>query len=81
MPELMASLPVAAVDGTTAFRETFVLLDGEVAPPGVVERLARDALAACSWNQKDAAARLSLTYDQMRGLVRKHRLKEPDASD
>ena len=45
------------------------------------KRLARDALAACSWNQKDAAARLSLTYDQMRGLVRKHRLKEPDASD
>lgn len=32
------------------------------------------ALAACAWNQKDAAASLGLTYDQIRGLIRKHGL-------
>ncbi|HNR76711.1 MAG TPA: phage shock protein operon transcriptional activator [Parvularculaceae bacterium] len=38
------------------------------------KRIAEDALAACGGNQKEAAALLSLTYDQMRGLVRKHDL-------
>jgi psp operon transcriptional activator len=38
------------------------------------KRLAGDALAACNGSQKEAAAALSLTYDQMRGLVRKHQL-------
>lgn len=43
-----------------------------------VEReLTLAALGACAWNQKRAAAQLRLTYDQMRGLVRKHRLTEP----
>src|SRR3990167_3519103 len=32
------------------------------------------ALARCAWNQKDAAASLGLTYDQIRGLIRKHGL-------
>lgn len=32
------------------------------------------ALAHCAWNQKDAAASLGLTYDQIRGLIRKHGL-------
>jgi len=40
----------------------------------IEKRLAEDALAATGWNQKEAAALLSLTYDQMRGLVRKHEL-------
>ncbi len=40
----------------------------------VEKRWVEDALIACAWNQKEAAARLALTYDQMRGLVRKHRL-------
>ncbi len=34
-----------------------------------------DALYACGWSQKAAADRLSLTYDQLRGLIRKHRLR------
>ncbi|MCB2112856.1 MAG: phage shock protein operon transcriptional activator [Parvularculaceae bacterium] len=38
------------------------------------KRAAENALAACGWNQKEAANFLSLTYDQMRGLVRKHNL-------
>lgn len=35
-------------------------------------RAVRDALAASMGSQKDAAARLSLTYDQFRGLMKKH---------
>lgn len=35
---------------------------------------ARQALALSGGNQKDAAARLNLTYNQMRGIVRKYRL-------
>lgn len=38
------------------------------------KRAAADALAACNGSQKEAAAALGLTYDQMRGLVRKHDL-------
>lgn len=41
----------------------------------VEKRWVEDALAASAWNQKAAAMRLNLTYDQLRGLVRKHRLK------
>lgn len=37
------------------------------------------ALAANGWSQKRAAAHLSLTYDQIRGLVRKHAIKAPPA--
>jgi psp operon transcriptional activator len=40
----------------------------------IEKRFARDALATCDGNQKEAAAALSLSYDQMRGLVRKHQL-------
>ena len=32
------------------------------------------ALSACAWNQKEAAEILGLTYDQIRGLIRKHGL-------
>lgn len=43
-----------------------------------IERdIALAALTANGWSQKRAAAQLRLTYDQMRGLVRKHRLAEP----
>jgi psp operon transcriptional activator len=38
-----------------------------------------DALEATGGNQREAAARLTLTYDQMRGLVRKHRLSQANA--
>ena len=38
------------------------------------KRLTADALEACSGNQKRAAERLTLTYDQFRGLLRKHGL-------
>jgi psp operon transcriptional activator len=41
----------------------------------IEKRWVEEALAACGGNQKLAAARLSLTYDQVRGLVRKHRLR------
>lgn len=42
-----------------------------------IERdLALAALAAHGWSQRRAAEHLSLTYDQMRGLVRKHRLRK-----
>ena len=35
-------------------------------------RMLREALAATRYSQKDAAAYLGLTYDQFRGLKRKH---------
>jgi DNA-binding NtrC family response regulator len=41
-----------------------------------VEELERamisEALAACRYNQRKAAARLGLTYDQFRGKIRKY---------
>ena len=37
------------------------------------------ALTAHGWSQKRAAEHLSLSYDQMRGLVRKHGLRPPRA--
>jgi psp operon transcriptional activator len=40
----------------------------------VEKTLVSEALAAHGGNQKQAAEALSLTYDQMRGLVRKHDL-------
>ncbi len=59
---------------------------GAEAPPGprydfrgeldrVEKRWAEQALVAYAWNQRAAAAALKLTYDQMRGLIRKHALK------
>lgn len=41
----------------------------------VEKRWVEDALAAAQWNQKEAARRLNLTYDQIRGVIRKHRLQ------
>jgi len=38
------------------------------------KRWTKEALAESGGNQKEAAARLSLTYDQLRGLMRKHKL-------
>ncbi|MEZ5920420.1 MAG: phage shock protein operon transcriptional activator [Parvularculaceae bacterium] len=38
------------------------------------KKLAREALRQAGGNQKEAAELLSLSYDQMRGLVRKHEL-------
>jgi psp operon transcriptional activator len=46
----------------------------------VEKRWVADALAASKWNQKEAATLLSLTYDQMRGLIRKHRLRPASAA-
>lgn len=43
----------------------------------VEKRWVGDTLVACGWRQKEAAARLQLTYDQIRGLVRKHALRAP----
>jgi psp operon transcriptional activator len=42
----------------------------------VEKRWAEAALIAGAWNQRAAAQALTLTYDQMRGLTRKHGLKE-----
>ncbi len=42
----------------------------------VEKRWVVDAIDACGGNQKEAATRLSLTYDQIRGLVRKHALRK-----
>ena len=44
----------------------------------VERRWTLDALITNGWSQKRAAGHLALTYDQMRGLVRKHDLKAPD---
>lgn len=41
----------------------------------VEKQWVEEALIANGWSQKRAAHHLSLTYDQMRGLVRKHSLK------
>lgn len=43
------------------------------------KRLTAETLSACGWNQKLAATRLSLTYDQIRGLIRKHGLRASSA--
>jgi len=42
----------------------------------VEEKLAAEALSRNGWNQKRAADALKLSYDQMRGIVRKYRLVE-----
>jgi len=39
--------------------------------------LLRDALDACGWNQREAASRLKLSYDQFRHYYRKYGLKKP----
>lgn len=67
----------SADDGAQSFKT-------EALPMGVTDlrahldaiegRLAAAALDAAGGSQKRAAARLSLTYDQMRGIVRKHGL-------
>lgn len=41
----------------------------------VERRWAQAALLAHGWNQRETATALKLTYDQMRGLIRKHALK------
>lgn len=41
---------------------------------GVEKSALTTALTSHDWNQKKTARALSLTYDQMRGLVRKHKL-------
>ena len=41
----------------------------------VEKRWAEAALIANGWNQRETAKALKLTYDQMRGLIRKHGLK------
>ncbi len=48
---------------------------------GVVEReWVEAALSACGWSQRRTADYLRLSYDQMRGLVRKHKLQPPATS-
>jgi psp operon transcriptional activator len=39
---------------------------------GLEIQLLKTALEACKYNQKKAAAKLGLTYDQLRGLLKKH---------
>ena len=42
---------------------------------GEEEKWTRHALQIHGWNQKRAAKALNLSYDQLRGLIRKHKLK------
>lgn len=37
-------------------------------------RWTAEALISCDWNQREAAKALSLSYDQLRGLIKKHKL-------
>lgn len=46
----------------------------------VEKRWTEAALLAHGWNQRETAKALKLTYDQMRGLIRKHGLKPRKAS-
>jgi psp operon transcriptional activator len=48
--------------------------DFRVAVAGFERRLLEDALAACRHNQRRAAERLGLSYDQLRNQLRKHGL-------
>ena len=48
--------------------------DFRAAVAGFERRLLEDALAACRHNQRATAARLGLTYDQLRNQLRKHDL-------
>jgi psp operon transcriptional activator len=44
---------------------------------GEVEKiLLNQALVSCRYNQKQAASKLRLTYDQFRGIMRKHAIKQ-----
>ena len=44
---------------------------------GVEKTAVKNALIENGWNQRKTAEKLHLTYDQIRGLVRKHRLTSP----
>lgn len=70
--------PFAAIDAppppasTAARKSAATRIDLRRDLDAIEKRLVEDAVAAAGGNQKEAAALLSLTYDQMRGLVRKH---------
>jgi len=64
-----AASPVAATQ-----KGTRIPADLRAEMDAIEKRFAEAALAAAHGSQKEAAASLGLTYDQMRGLVRKHRL-------
>lgn len=69
-PPALSPKPAHAIDVPPAARYDFRReLDA------VEKRWAQAALLAHNWNQRETAAALKLTYDQMRGLIRKHRLR------
>ena len=73
-------LLLRAVDGLRARRALLVdeppeHLDLRARLDRMEKEMVENALAANGWNQTRASEALSLTYDQMRGLVRKHGLK------
>lgn len=69
-PAALAAKPAPAQEAPPAPRYDFRReLDS------VEKRWAELALIGNSWNQRETAKALKLTYDQMRGLIRKHGLK------
>lgn len=68
-PQSLAATPAPAQEAPPAPRYDFRReLDA------VEKRWAQGALIANNWNQRATADALKLTYDQMRGLIRKHGL-------
>jgi psp operon transcriptional activator len=69
-PASLSAKPAPASEPPPAARYDF-----RRALDAVEKRWAEAALIANRWNQRETAEALKLTYDQMRGLIRKHRLK------
>ncbi|MDZ7628272.1 MAG: sigma 54-interacting transcriptional regulator [Parvularculaceae bacterium] len=69
-PASLAVKPAPTKDAPPAARYDFRRELG-----AVEKRWAEAALLANGWHQRDTAKALGLTYDQMRGLIRKHGLR------
>jgi psp operon transcriptional activator len=68
-----ASLPSAAASGSTAADPAATPTSFKTAVAQFERRLLKKALRDARFNQKKAAARMGLTYNQFRGLYRRHR--------
>ena len=84
-PAAPMAVPVAANEGADESEETFIAAAAAHDPGGCADfRLAvaeyekailAAALEKCRWNQRAAAAALSLSYDQLRHAMRRHQLQ------
>jgi psp operon transcriptional activator len=76
VPPSPVAAPVSAATAPAAEAAVKFPLDFEEAVAAHEINLIRAALGDARYNQRKAAQRLSLTYDQFRGLLRKYKLLE-----